>query len=102
MLVFIDEAGDSGLKLQSGSSKYFTMGMVAFRENEEAIACDHRIRLLRKELRLDENFEFHFYETSSLIKRNFLVKGLKTKNLFISMPVDFCLKTQKINWKMPS
>lgn len=30
MLVFIDESGDSGLKIGEGSSRYFTVGLVIF------------------------------------------------------------------------
>jgi len=31
MLIFIDESGDSGLKINAGSSKYFTLALVAFK-----------------------------------------------------------------------
>ena len=50
MLVFIDESGDSGLKFEHGSSRFFTIALVVFGNNNEAIACDQRIGLLRKEL----------------------------------------------------
>lgn len=45
MLIFIDDSGDSGLKIESGSSRYFTIGLVVFEDNEEAVACDQRIQL---------------------------------------------------------
>ena len=60
MLVFIDESGDSGLKIEKGSSRYFTVSLVMFEDNDEALACDQRIKLLKKELGLPENYEFHF------------------------------------------
>jgi hypothetical protein len=60
MLVFIDESGDTGLKTEKGSSRYFVIVLVSFEENEEAIACDQRIGLLKRELRLPANFEFKF------------------------------------------
>ena len=50
MLVFIDESGDSGLKIEKGSSRYFTVSLVVFEDNDEALACDQRIKLVRKEL----------------------------------------------------
>jgi hypothetical protein len=62
MLVFIDESGDPGLKLTTGSSKFFTIVLVVFGENDDALACDQRISLLRKELNLPEDYEFHFKE----------------------------------------
>lgn len=60
MLVFIDESGDTGLKINQGSSRYFVIVLVSFEENEEAIACDQRIQLLKREIKLPENFEFKF------------------------------------------
>ena len=60
MLVFIDESGDTGLKIERGSSKYFVISLVLFEDNEEAVSCDQRIQLLKRELRLSEKFEFKF------------------------------------------
>lgn len=60
MLVFIDESGDTGLKIKQGSSRYFVIALVSFEENEEAIACDQRIQLLKRELKLPGDFEFKF------------------------------------------
>ena len=50
MLVFIDESGDSGLKVEAGSSRFFTVALVVFEDYEEANACDKRIELLAKEI----------------------------------------------------
>ena len=72
MLVFIDESGDSGLKIQEGSSRFFVVSLVVFENYEEANACDQRISLLRKELSLGEDFIFHFYDNSDKIRREFL------------------------------
>ena len=55
MLVFIDESGDTGRKLDKGSSRYFVIVLITFEDNDEALACDQRIALLRKELRLPNN-----------------------------------------------
>jgi len=60
MLVFVDEAGDPGLKLEQGSSPYFVVALVIFADNDEAEAADARITLLRREMRLDPRFEFRF------------------------------------------
>jgi len=72
MLVFIDESGDSGLKIEKGSSRYFTVGLIVFEDNDEALACDQRIKLLKKELGLPENYEFHFKRNSDKVRRAFL------------------------------
>ena len=49
MLIFIDESGDPGLKIDAGSSRYFVIALVAFDDHDEALAVDDRISLLRKE-----------------------------------------------------
>lgn len=72
MLIFIDESGDSGLKLNAGSSKCFTLAFVAFQNHNEALAVDDRISLLRKEQRLPDNFEFHFNKLNLAYRRMFL------------------------------
>jgi hypothetical protein len=72
MLVFGDEAGDSELKLAQGSSKFFTVALVIFEEHDEAIACDQRIELLKKELGWSSGSEFHFRNNSDRVRRKFL------------------------------
>jgi len=72
MLVFIDESGDSGLKIEEGASRYFIVGLVVFEDNEDAIACDQRIQLLKKELGLSATTEFHFKRNSDKLRRAFL------------------------------
>jgi len=71
MIVFVDEAGDTGFKLNQGSSEFFIITLVIFDQNDEAAACDQRITLLRRELGLAKEFEFHFNETPDFVKRNF-------------------------------
>lgn len=72
MLVFIDESGDPGLKIEKGASRYFVVALVVFEDNDEAVACDQRISLLRRELKLPEDFEFHFKGNSHRIRLKFL------------------------------
>lgn len=72
MLVFIDESGDPGLKIEKGSSRYFTISLVVFEDNDEALSCDQRIGLLRKEFGWEPNSEFHFKRNSDKVRRAFL------------------------------
>lgn len=72
MLVFIDESGDAGLKLDKGSSRLFTVVLVVFEETEEAEKTDKRIDLLRSELGLHPQFEFHFNGMNHRLRRTFL------------------------------
>jgi len=71
MLVFIDESGDTGLTIEKGATKYFVIVMIAFEDNDEALACDKRIDLLRRELRLQERYEFHFHHNSNRVRETF-------------------------------
>ena len=72
MLLFIDESGDSGLKLNSGSSKYFSVALVVFENHDEASAVDDRINLLRREMGLSDRSEFHFNKMRPEQRRRFL------------------------------
>src|ERR1051326_2533946 len=68
MLAFVDESGDTGLKLGEGSSELFVVTVVIFEDHEEAQAVDDRITLLRRELRLPAGFEFHFKHNSNRVR----------------------------------
>lgn len=70
MLVFVDEAGDPGFK--SGASKQFTLTLVRFTENKEAEATSRAIDKLRDRLRLTQNTEFHFNESTNNHRKMFL------------------------------
>jgi hypothetical protein len=70
VLVFVDESGDPGFR--PGSSAFFTVALVLFEEEDEATACDQRIALLRRELRLAEDYEFRFSHNSRRVRSAFL------------------------------
>jgi hypothetical protein len=89
MLVFVDESGDPGLKLGRGSSSHFVVALVVFHDHEEARAADARISLLRRELRMPANREFHFNKCSSEIRSKFM-KALAPYNFFF-----YCLVFDK-------
>jgi len=72
MLIFIDESGDPGLKIEQGSSRFFVVALVIFSDNDEAVACDKRIQLLKRELGWDEDSEFHFKRNSHKVRLAFL------------------------------
>ncbi|HET8991621.1 MAG TPA: DUF3800 domain-containing protein [Candidatus Saccharimonadales bacterium] len=72
MLTFLDESGDTGRKTDKGSSAYFLVSLIIFLDNDEALACDQRIELLRTELNLPANYEFHFSRNSKRVKEAFL------------------------------
>lgn len=72
MLAFLDESGDTGRKTTHGSSQFFVVSLALFLDDDEAIRCDKRIALLRNELGLTDNYEFHFSANSRRIRNAFL------------------------------
>ena len=72
MLIFIDESGDPGLKIEAGSSKYFIVALVAFEDYEEALTVDDRISLMRRAQKFPPKFEFHFNKMKPAYRRMFL------------------------------
>ena len=88
MLVFIDESGDPGLKIDKGSSRYFTISLVVFEENDEASACDQRIELLKRELNWDSTSEFHFKNNSDRVRETFLQAVLPYSFFYYSIVIN--------------
>jgi uncharacterized protein DUF3800 len=74
MLVFIDESGDAGFKIDKGSSRYFVLAAVIFDDELIAEKTAVDIKLLRRELKLSDNYEFHFNGSKRVIKEAFLKK----------------------------
>src|SRR6267143_26671 len=48
MVVFIDESGDPGMKLDAGASLFFVVTAVAFQSEDDALACTEKIDELRE------------------------------------------------------
>lgn len=58
MLVFIDESGDPGFKLQKGSSPFFVTSMVMFENGRTAAQTQEKISRLATELGIKPEFKF--------------------------------------------
>lgn len=68
MLVFIDESGDAGFRLDRGSSPIFVAGMVIFLNKDDAIETQSAIDRLVKDTGFKGEFKFS--------KHNDRIKGL--------------------------
>lgn len=88
MLCFVDESGDPGLKTDIGSSKYFTVALVLFEDNEEAIACDKRINKLRSDLNLAVDYEFRFSKISERRKIEFFNSVLPFNFFYLAVTIN--------------
>ena len=63
MLVFIDDSGDPGFKLDRGSTKFFIITMVIFDDDLEAEKTAVKIKELRRSLGFPDDAEFRFFKT---------------------------------------
>lgn len=88
VLAFIDESGDTGLKLGQGSSPFFVVSLVLFENDEEAEACKRAIDDLRKNLGLPSNFEFHFTHNAHPIREAFLSEVGRFNFSYFSLVID--------------
>src|SRR3989338_1319644 len=74
MLVFIDDSGDPGFKIDKGSSEYFIIACVVFHDDLEALKVKVAIKELKRELKFPDELEFKFSKSSSATKEAFLHK----------------------------
>lgn len=88
MLVFVDESGDPGMKLERASSAYFVVTAVLFEDHDEAGACDQRIDLIRRELGLPETVEFHFNKSSRRVREYFLQEVAAYQFFYIAVVLN--------------
>lgn len=73
MLVFVDESGNTGMKLdRPGTSPFFVVTAVVFEDRDEAALCDQAITRLRESLGWHTNAEFHFNKMSRDLRIRFL------------------------------
>lgn len=77
MLVFIDDSGDAGFKLDKGSSKHFVIACVIFDDNLDAEETALKIKRLRRTLKWRDDHGFKFNKANKQIRLAFLneVKG---------------------------
>lgn len=72
MLVFIDDSGDAGFKLNKGSSRHFVIACIIFDDDLEAEATALKIKFLRRSLKWNEVREFRFNKSNKAIRLQFL------------------------------
>jgi len=71
MLVFIDDSGDPGFKLQKGSSPVFVISLVIFDDNLDAEKASLAIKELRRKLKVSDRYEFKFNKTNRKFRKLF-------------------------------
>ena len=88
MIVFVDDSGDPGFKVEKGSSRVFVICCIVFDDELEAEKTAVRIKELRRELKKTERFEFKFNKCSKNYREKFLraVEPLNFRIRAIVMP----------------
>jgi hypothetical protein len=77
MIIFIDESGDPGYKVEKGSSTVFIIIMVGIKEDLEAEEISERIGKLKEEMGKSVNHEFKFNKMTKQERIKFLLKTSK-------------------------
>ncbi|MBI3443592.1 DUF3800 domain-containing protein [Candidatus Woesebacteria bacterium] len=72
MVVFIDDSGDPGFKIDKGSSPVFVIACIIFDDELEAEKTAVAIKELRRELKKSDHFEFKFNKGNRGLRLKFL------------------------------
>ena len=72
MLIFIDDSGDPGFKIEKGSSSVFVITCVIFDDELEAEKTAVAIKEFRRKLKKSDNFEFKFNKADREFRTKFL------------------------------
>lgn len=88
MLVFIDDSGDAGFKLDKGSSEFFVISAVIFDDDLEAEKTAIAIKELRRKLKFPDDVEFKFNKSSKKTRKEFLEAVASYKFRIRSIVVD--------------
>ena len=79
MLVFIDDSGDPGFKVERGSTPVFVIVCVIFDDELEAEKTAVSIKELRRKLKKSDRFEFKFNKANRDLRLRFLEYAAKFK-----------------------
>lgn len=71
MLIFIDDSGDPGFRVEKGSSAVFVITLAIFEDALEAEKTSLAIKELRRELKVSDLYEFKFNKTNKKFKNAF-------------------------------
>lgn len=84
----MDESGDVGSKLNSGSSPFFVLTAVIFSTPADADNCDSAIDQLRVDLGEHPAYEFHFSKCSDRIRQAFFERIAKERFVYASFVLN--------------
>lgn len=72
MLIFIDDSGDPGFKLEKGSTRFFVIALLIFDDTLEAEKMAVSVKELRRKFHMSDYEEFKFNKSNDRIREEFL------------------------------
>ncbi|OGK40454.1 hypothetical protein A3F34_03130 [Candidatus Roizmanbacteria bacterium RIFCSPHIGHO2_12_FULL_44_10] len=72
MLIFIDDSGDPGFKINKGASAFFVIACVIFKDELEAEKSAVALKQFRRKLKFPDTVEFKFNKSRRSIRESFL------------------------------
>ncbi len=72
MLIFIDDSGDPGFKLEKESSQFFVISLLIFDDTLEAEKAAVAIKKLKRKLGFPDTVEFKYAKSRPKIRKEFL------------------------------
>lgn len=88
MIAFVDESGDTGMKLGRGSSPHFVVTIVIFSDEAHAQQCNNAINTLRTTLGFGPKQEFKFSKCSRAIRLAFFELITKSQFCYYSFALN--------------
>ncbi len=79
MLIFIDDSGDPGFKIQKGSSPVFVIALIIFDDFLIAKEASLALKKLRRKLKFPDTVEFKYHKSRKEVKVAFLQACAKYK-----------------------
>ncbi|MBR3116014.1 DUF3800 domain-containing protein [Candidatus Saccharibacteria bacterium] len=95
-LIFVDDSGDPGFKLNRGSSRYFVIACVIFNSKISAEYTSANIKMLKEQIGWKQEREFKFHRAdneqkklffSTIKKHEFIIRALVVDKSKIIEPV---------------
>ena len=97
-LIFIDDSGDPGFKLDKGSSRIFVIACVVFDDKYTAEFADASIKVLKNKMGWVQNYEFKFHRTNDVEKKKFF-NNIKTVDFKVYATVVDKMKINNVSSK---
>ncbi len=87
MLVFIDDSGDPGVKINEGSSRFFVLTAIKFLDNLEAEEASLILKRYKRAIKMNDEEEVKFNKLS-------LKRRIEVLKLFKDVEFDICTMYQ--------